>query len=399
MPFFDSLELLPDDPILSIPKFFTADPRPHKVNLGIGSYKDAEGAPYILDCVRDAEAALILEKPSKEYLPIEGSLQLLKLAKTLIFGKPLLESFNDQISIVQTIGGTGALHLGGQFLAQGICKNLYLPNTTWPNHKPVFARSGINIYHYHYYDERSHVVDFDWMCKDITEMPPGSAILLHACCHNPTGMDPTTDQWMELSSLIKKQKLFPFFDFAYQGFKSSPDEDAFAIRYFTSQGHELLVANSFAKNFGLYGERVGTLSVVTHNKDSALKVESQLKQIIRGCYSTPPRHGAEIISYILGNEDLKKIWSIELGNMRDRLKQMRHTLETGLQAKGNHCNWSFLNRQNGFFSFLGLNEGQVHRLIKDYAIYMPTNGRINVGGLNGHNMDYVIDAILDVTHP
>lgn len=397
MSFFDSLELYPDDPILSIPKVFAADPRPNKVNLGIGSYKDADGAPYILDCVREAEAALLTKKLSKEYLPIEGDLQLLKLTEVLIFGKHVLENFSENISIVQTIGGTGALYLGGQFLSQKISPTIYLPKTTWPNHKPVFNASGMNITHYHHYNDRTHQIDFNRMCQDISEMRPKSTILLHACCHNPTGIDPTTDQWMELSSIIKKQQLIPFFDLAYQGFKDSVDEDAFAVRYFTAEGHELLIANSFAKNFGLYGERVGTLSVVTKSTDAQKKVASQLKQIIRSNYSTPPRHGAEIISSILSNEKLKKIWMIELGNMRDRLKEMRHTLIKGLQAKGSRHDWNFLNKQNGFFSFCGLNESQVHRLLKDYAIYMPTNGRINIGGLNNHNMNHVIDALLDVT--
>lgn len=398
MSFFDSQELLPDDPILSIPRFFSADPRPHKVNLGIGSYKGAEGCPYILDCVRDAEAALIQKNLSKEYLPIEGDQQLLKLTEALIFGKPILESFSGGIFLTQTIGGTGALHLGGQFLVQKVSQEIYLPNTTWPNHKPVFSNSGLKIKQYCYYDERLHQVDFDRMCHEISEMPAQSIILLHTCCHNPTGIDPTNDQWMELSTVIKKQRMIPFFDFAYQGFKKSIDDDAFPVRYFVSQGHELLVANSFAKNFGLYGERVGTLSVVTQSKDSAQKVGSQLKQLIRANYSTPPRHGAEIIAHILASEEQKKIWIKELTNMRDRLKEMRHTLAAGLQSKGSDRDWTFLNHQNGFFSFCGLNESQAYRLIKDYAIYMPTNGRINVSGLNGHNMDYVIDAILDVTH-
>lgn len=398
MAFFDSLPLLPDDPILSIPKIFGADPRPGKVNLGIGTYKDAEGASYTLDCVRDAESALATKKLSKEYLPIEGHSELLQLTKNLIFGKNILEKFSENISIVQTIGGTGALSLGGEFLSKKINPVIYIPNSTWPNHKLVFNASGMEINHYRYFDDRSHQMDFDRMYQDISEMPAKSIILLHACCHNPTGIDPTNDQWMELSSLIKKQQLIPFFDFAYQGFKASIDDDAFAVRYFTSQGHELLVANSFAKNFGLYGERVGTLSFVTHSKESAQKILSQLKQLIRSNYSTPPRHGAEIISHILSNENLKKNWIAELGNMRDRLKEMRHTLIAGLQAKGSHHDWSFLSKQSGFFSFCSLNESQVHRLIKDYGIYMPANGRINVGGLNSHNMNYVIDALLDVTH-
>lgn len=397
MSFFDPLELLPVDPILGIPALFAADPRPHKVNLGIGTYKDAEGSPYVLDCVRDAEAALSLKNLNKEYLPIDGEPKLVKLTEELIFGKPLLNSFSEQIFLTQTIGGTGALSMGGHLLSQRHSETIYLPNSTWPNHKLIFSNSLLKINRYHYYNEKTHLVDFDRICQEITEMPPESTIVLHVCCHNPTGMDPTNDQWMELSALLKKQKIIPFFDFAYQGFKKSVDDDAFPLRYFVSQGHEMLVAQSFAKNFGLYGERVGTLSVVTHSHNSRQKAASQLKQLMRSHYSTPPRHGAEIIAYILSSEEAKQGWLIELGNMRERLKEMRHTLATGLQAKGAHGDWSFLNRQSGFFSFCGLNESHVHRLIKGYAIYLPVDGRINVGGLNGHNMEYVIDAILDVT--
>lgn len=397
MSFFNSLQLLPEDPILSIPKFFAADPRPIKVNLGIGTYRDTEGSAYVLDCVRDAEDALILKKANKDYLPIDGDQRLLKCTQELIFG-PHLDSFEGGFFITQAVGGTSALFQGGQFLCQTVNKNIYLPDITWPNHKLVFNNCGYDINQYRYYDDKSHRIDFERMCSDIREMPNGSTILLHACCHNPTGIDPTNDQWMELSTIIKNQKIIPFFDFAYQGFKKSLDDDAFPIRYFMSQGHEMLVANSFAKNFGLYSERVGTLSVVTHNKTSAQKASSIIKQRIRSNYSNPPRHGAEIITEILCSEELKKVWITELANMRDRLKEMRHTLISGLQAKGNHTDWSYLNHQNGFFSFCGLNEGQVHSLIKDYAIYMPANGRINVAGLNGHNMDYVIEAILEVTH-
>lgn len=394
MSLFHSLQLQPVDSILGIPKLFAADPRPHKVNLGVGSYQDTEGHSYILDCVRDAEAALIKKNLSKEYLPISGDEQLLNLAGALIYGN----SYSEKIFLAQTIGGTGALFVGGQFLAQHLSKTIYLPNSTWPNHKAIFNNAGLNIDQYFYYDDRSHQIDFDRMVSDIEKMPAQSTILLQPCCHNPTGIDPTNDQWMELSSILKKHHIIPFFDFAYQGFKKSPEDDAFAIRYFLSQGHEFLTTTSFAKNFGLYGERVGTLSVVTADPNQAKKVGSHIKQLIRGNYSTPPRHGAEIINEILSSEKLKKMWLNELANMNYRLKEMRHTLATGLQAKATHYDWTFLNKQIGFFSFCGLNEAQVHRLIKDYAIYMPSNGRINVAGLNGHNMDYVIDALIEVTH-
>lgn len=395
MSLLDSIELYPEDPILGIPKAFAADPRSHKVNLGIGSYKDAEAKPYILDCVRDAEVAINLKINSKEYLPIEGCQSLLNLSKNLIYGNSTINS--ERIFFAQTIGGTGALSIGGQLLAKNMNNVIFLPNATWLNHKSIFNKSGFNIKYYRYYDERSHQMDFDKLCSEINEMPEKSTILLHACCQNPTGIDPTNDQWKELSALIKKQKIIPFFDFAYQGFKKSIEDDAFPIRYFVSQGHDLLVANSFAKNLGLYGERVGTLSLVTQTQEIAKKIGSQIKQLIRGNYSSPPRRGAEIVTEILSTDALKTTWIKELANMRDRLIEMRHTLVTGLQANGFHCDWSFLSNQKGFFSFCGLTQNQVHRLIEDYAIYLPLDGRINVAGLNGHNMDYVIDAIVEVT--
>lgn len=395
MSFFDSIELYPEDPILSIPKHFAEDPRPHKVNLGLGSYRDTEGKPYILDCVRDAEAVLNQKETTKEYLPIEGNQQLLDLTQKLIYGNSINDA-SANVFFAQTIGGTGALSISGQLIAKNINDTLYLPNATWPNHKSVFSKCGFKIKHYEYYDERSHQMDFQKLCDAISKMPENSTIVLHACCHNPTGIDPTNDQWKELSALIKKQKVLPFFDLAYQGFKKSLDDDAFPIRYFVSQGHELFVASSFAKNLGLYGERVGTLSVVTQNKEKAKIIGSQIKQLIRGNYSSPPRRGAEIIVEILST-DGSKTWTKELANMRERLSEMRHTLISGLQAKGSHRDWSYLTPQSGFFSFIGLTQGQVHRLIKDYAIYLPSDGRINVAGLNGHNMDYVIDAIVEVT--
>lgn len=398
MSFCDSLSLLPEDPILGIPKLFAADTRPHKVNLGVGSYKDSEGVSYVLDCVRDAESALLAKKMSKEYLPIEGNEQLAKQTELLIFGKQEVESLGKRLFTAQTVGGTGALYIGGKLLLQQHA-HIYLPNVTWPNHHPLFSRLGMEVHAYPYYDIRSHQLIFDAMCSEIAQAPAGHAILLHSSCHNPTGLDPTPEQWKELSSIMKERHLIPFFDFAYQGFRGTIDEDAFPIRHFAAQGHEMLVAYSFAKNLGLYGERVGTLSIITQDQNSTQKAASHIKKIIRSHYSSPPRHGSDIVGHILSNEAMKATWIHELGNMRDRLQEMRHTLIAGLQAKDSHHDWSFLQGQRGFFSFCGLNESQVQRMIKDYAIYMPADGRINVGGLNGHNMDSVIDAIISVMHP
>ncbi len=399
MSFFESLTQLPEDPIVHLPVAFAADPRPHKVNLGVGSYKDNEGLPLVLTCVRKAEASLPATQPGKEYQTIQGHTAFIQANIELVLGKGFTESFGGGLFAVQALGGTGALRVGGEFLAQETSKTIFIPTPTWPNHKMVFTRSGLKVHSYLYYSEKDHQFDFAGMCSDISNMPPGSIILLHAGCQNPTGIDPTFAQWQELSSLIKKQKIIPFFDLAYQGFVATPEEDAKVIRHFAAQGHEMLVANSFSKNLGLYGERMGGLIVLAQHADAARKIGSQIKQIIRGNYSSPPLHGAQIVAAILRNEALTAEWLAELADMRLRIKAMRETLVSGLQAKESTKDWSFIKRQNGFFSFLGLSHAQVQRLLKDYAIYLPADGRINVAGLNSHNMDYVIEALSAVNRP
>lgn len=398
MSFFESVTQLPDDPIMALPIAFAADTRPNKVNLGIGSYKDDEGLFFLLPTVKETEKKLLTKETDKEYLPIDGDPRLIQATLELIFGRSLLDSFPGGIYAAQAVGGTSALRIGSDFLLQETSKTIFISTPTWPNHKLVFTRSGLKVHHYRYYDELTHRLDFGGLCSDISNMPPGSIILLHANCHNPTGVDPTFEQWKELSTLIKKQKIIPFFDFAYQGFSGTVDEDAQAIRYFASQGHEMLVANSFSKNFGLYCERVGLIAVLTHHKEAVRRVGSQIKQLIRANYSNPPRHGARVIAEILQSDTLRSAWLEELGNMRNRMKQMRHALISGLQVKQSDKDWSFLERQNGFFSFCGLTPDQVQRLIKNYAIYMPSNGRINIAGLNAHNLNYVIEALNDVSH-
>jgi len=395
MSFFESVTQLPEDPIFKLPILFAQDTHPNKVNLGVGSYRDSNNAALVLPSVKKAEQNIIALERNKEYLPIEGDSAFLKVTTEFLFGKGFLETFAGGFFISQSLGGTGALRLGGEFLSQETSKTIFISTPTWPNHKGVFTRAGMNVHFYPYYDETSHRLNFDKMCSSIAEMPPGSTILLHVNCHNPTGIDPSFEQWKELSKLIKKQKIIPFFDFAYQGFVDNPDEDAKVIRYFAAQGHEMLVANSFSKNFGLYGERIGALCVLTQHKEVKNRVASQVKQIIRNNYSNPSLHGAHIIAEILQNEFLKKEWEQDLATMRNRIKEMRQGLINGLE-KGSNINWDFLKRQNGFFSFSGLNEEQVQQLILTYGIFMPTNGRINVAGLTQNNIDYVIQAILNV---
>lgn len=398
MSFFESVQLLPDDPIFGLPAVFAADPRQKKVNLGIGVYRDAEGKSTVLNCVRKAEQILLEQKLDKDYQPIDGHADFLHESLKLIFGNSCKGIESKEIFAAQTIGGTGGLRLGSEFLAQEISKTIFISEPSWPNHKPIFTRANMAVHHYPYYDLNTHRIEFDQMRQAILAMHPGGVLLVHACCHNPTGMDLTFDQWKELSALVLKQKVVPFFDFAYQGFGNGLEEDAKPVRYFYEQGHEMLVAYSFSKNLGLYGERVGTLAIVTHHKDAAKRISTQVKQIIRGMYSTPPLHGARVAATILKSPELTAEWKQELTNMRERIKDMRKALVAGLLAQSQDMDFSFLNQQLGLFSFCGLSHDQVQSLRQHNGIFMPNNGRINVAGLNAHNMDYVIKSILSALH-
>lgn len=399
MSFFDTVTHLPEDPILSIPLAFKADPRKEKVNLGVGSYLDDEGKPFLFPCVREAEKRILAAQVEKEYAPIDGPHGFTDLIFDLVFGADAHKARAGHYFAAQSLGGTGALRLGGEFLVQETSKTIFLPKPTWPNHKPIFARCGLKVHSYHYYDEKHHKFDFAGMLSDIKEMSPGSTILLHAGCQNPTGIDPSKDQWEELSAAIMKQRVIPFFDFAYQGFDKGIDDDAFAVRLFAEEGHEMLVASSYSKNFGLYGERVGLLSILCSHKGAVEPIGSQVKQLIRTTYSNPPRHGAQVVSMILSSPDLKKGWLEDLSNLRERIKEMRHLFMLRLQMKGGHRAWDMIEKQHGFFSLLGLTAEEVKRLHDEYAIYMPANGRINIAGLNQHNIEYVVDAIIAVTKP
>lgn len=394
MPFFDRVPLLPQDPIFKLPIAFAADPRSHKVNLGVGVYKDALGNSLLLTSVRDAEKILLQKEKNKDYLPIDGLPAFNQGISSLVFGKELPPA----LFTVQCPGGTSALRTGADFLVREISRVIYIPEKTWPNHQLVFTRSGMDVRTYRYYDEEKKELNFEGLVKDINQMPAGSAILLHASCHNPTGLDPTQEQWQELSSLIRKARLIPFFDCAYQGFAKDLDADVESIRRFVADGHEMLVAYSCSKNFGLYCERVGALSIVASNQENLEKVNSQIKKIIRSNYSNPPRHGASIVAEILQSESLKKDWVEELSNMRTRLQQMRETLVAILQ-KDEHVeyDWSFIQKENGFFSYLGLNPEQVETLTNKHAIHLPSDGRINIAGLNSNNIEYVAKALIEVS--
>lgn len=395
MSFFDSIKTLPEDPIFSLQAAFLLDPRKKKVNLGIGAYKDAEGKSVVLTAVQKAEALLLKESLNKDYLPIEGEKNYILETAKLIFGKEQSHLEDGSLFGIQTVGGTAALRVGGEFLTEKITK-IFLPNLTWVNHKLVFQRAGLKVDFYPYYNEIKGGLDFNLMCQTFKQLEPGSVVVLHGTSHNPTGINPSLEQWKELSFIMKEKKLFPFFDIAYQGLGFSLEEDVAPLRFFLKEGHEMLVSYTFAKNMGLYGERAGALFAVTKNKMASQKISSQIKQIVRSMYSNPPLQGARIVQKILQDEELRKEWVQELKSMRERVDEMRKAFVTGLLSKGEHAHFKFMNeKQTGFFAYTGLNHDQIHRLRQDFSIYIP-DGRINLAGLNPINMDYVIESILSV---
>lgn len=396
MSFFDTIDTLPEDPIFSLQSAFLQDPRKKKVNLGIGAYKDSEGHSVILTAVQKAEKMLLEECLNKDYLPIIGQQNTILETAKLIFGTGEKKIPEGSIIGAQTVGGTAALRIGGEFLAQDKQKTIYIPNLTWANHKLVFQRAGLKVDYYPYYNHLKNRLDFDEMCHSLKQFKEGDVIVLHGTSHNPTGINPSFDEWKELSSLIKKQKLIPFFDLAYQGFGTGLEEDMEPIRYFLSEGHEMLTAYTYAKNMGLYGERIGALFLVTENKQRAQRGLTHIKQIIRSMYSNPPLHGGRIVEKVLTEKQLREEWVHELKSMKNRIDEMRRAFVTILLSKSSNTHFEFLDQnQTGLFIYTGLNHDQIHRLRQDFGIYIP-DGRINVAGLNGSNINTVIEAILSV---
>jgi aspartate/tyrosine/aromatic aminotransferase len=384
----------PDDPILGLTTAFRKDTRSNKVNLGVGAYRTASGEPFVLSSVQEAERQLFEAKLNKEYLPIDGDGAFVQATHGLIFG-----SLAGRLPLfgAQALGGTGALRIGAEYLALGGVRTIYLSTPTWANHKNIFSRGGLKVESYPYYDPLTHTVNFPAMLQAIQAMPAGSAILLHGCCHNPTGMDLTQEQWHALSDALLAQGVIPFFDLAYQGFGEGLDADAYPIRYFAEKGHELIVAYSFAKNFGLYGERVGFITFVAKDAAAAERVGRQVRPVIRANYSSPPLHGERIVTTILQSESLTADWHRELETMRLRVIEMRKALAAGLCAKGLSADsYHTLLSQRGLFSYGFLTHDQVQHLRQEFAIYCPDDGRINVAGLNPKNVGYVIDAIESV---
>ncbi|KAF4685869.1 hypothetical protein FOZ60_005977 [Perkinsus olseni] len=388
---FESCDLAPPDPILGTATAYKADPSPNKVNLGIGAYRDEEGNPKVLDVVRKVDQQLAADmKVDKEYAPIDGYPALKPLSQRLLFGES-----SDRIASSQALSGTGSLRLIGEFAAKFLNRPaIYISDPTWGNHIKVFEKSGLEVRKYPYWDNEHRAINFEGTLKIIGEAPAGSLILLHACAHNPTGMDFNREQWQQLQKLLAEKNLVPVLDNAYQGYASGDLEaDAYAMHLFYQSGMEFFVAQSFAKNFGLYGERAGMCHLVTKSADLAARALSQLKLIIRPMYSSPPIHGGLIVKTILENPDLEQEWKDELKLISGRIAKYRILLSDGLTAKGTPGTWEHIKKQIGMFSFTGLTVPQCERMINKHHIYMLKNGRISMAGLNHGNIQYVIDAM------
>ncbi|EMR69631.1 putative aspartate aminotransferase protein [Eutypa lata UCREL1] len=387
----------PPDAILGITEAFKADSFEKKINLGVGAYRDDKGKPYVLPSVRTAEEKVIASRLNKEYAGITGVPEFTKAAVELAYGSdsPAL----DRIVVTQSISGTGALRIGAAFLQRFYPgdKKIYIPTPSWANHKAVFSDAGLGVEQYRYYDKKTIGLDFEGMVADIKAAPKGSIFLFHACAHNPTGVDPTEEQWREISDVVKQQGHYAFFDMAYQGFASGDtDKDAFAVRHFVKEGHNVSLCQSFAKNMGLYGERVGAFSIVTASPEEKKRIDSQVKILVRPLYSNPPIHGARIASAILNDPALYKQWLGEVKEMADRIITMRALLKENLEKLGSKHDWSHITSQIGMFAYTGLDAAAMDKLAAEHSVYATKDGRISVAGITTENVGRLAEAIYAV---
>eukprot|EP01100_Stratorugosa_tubuloviscum_P012146 TRINITY_DN561_c1_g1_i1.p1 TRINITY_DN561_c1_g1~~TRINITY_DN561_c1_g1_i1.p1 ORF type:complete len:423 (-),score=210.81 TRINITY_DN561_c1_g1_i1:161-1429(-) len=386
----------PEDPILGVTVAFNKDTNPKKVNLGVGAYRDDNGKPFVLNCIRKAEE--LIANSDHEYVPINGLASFNSAAQKLTFGENSTAISEKRIVTVQTLSGTGALRVAGSFLQRFTPATVYLPDPSWANHKPIFNDSGLSIGTYSYYNPANCGLNFKEMTESIAKLPANSIVLLHACAHNPTGVDPTHEQWVTISQLVKEKNLIPLIDLAYQGFASGdPEYDVFAVRQFLKDGHKFIVCQSFAKNFGLYGERIGALHVVASNEDEAVAIESQLKILIRPMYSNPPVTGARLVSTVLNDAQLTTTWRSEVRSMASRIITMRESLVEGLRVHGSKRDWRHITDQIGMFCYSGLTPEQVDALARDHSIYMTRNGRISIAGVTTKNIDHLAKSMCSVT--
>uniref|UniRef100_A0A4W5QQ97 Aspartate aminotransferase n=1 Tax=Hucho hucho TaxID=62062 RepID=A0A4W5QQ97_9TELE len=397
---WSEVQMGPPDPILGVSEAYKRDTNSKKINLGVGAYRDDQGKPYVLSCVRKAEAQIAAKKLDKEYLAIGGLGDFTKACAKLALGDDNEVIKSGRNITVQTISGTGSLRIGANFLSRfhTEARDVYLPKPSWGNHTPIFKDAGMQLKAYTYYDPKTCGFDFQGALNDISKIPEKSVIMLHACAHNPTGVDPRPEQWKEIADLVKKRNLLVFFDMAYQGFASGDiDRDAWAVRYFIEQGHNIVLSQSFAKNMGLYGERVGGFTVVCKDAEEANRVESQLKILIRPIYSNPPMNGARIAATILNTPDLYKEWLGEVHGMANRIITMRELLVANLKKEGSTRNWKHVIDQIGMFCFTGLKPEQVERLTKEFSVYMTKDGRISMAGVTSGNVGYLAQGIHAVT--
>ena len=395
---FDALPLAPPDAILGLGEAFKKDPNPKKINLSVGVYKDAAGETPILASVKDAERQLLEREKSKGYLSIEGLPEYGSRVQELLFGAGHEIVTSGRAVTAQTPGGTGALRVAADLLRKHYpAAKVWMSKPTWANHPAIFAAAGQQVETYSYIDAAGQGLDFPAMLAALKQIPAGDIVLLHACCHNPTGIDPTPEQWREISAVLAERKLLPLVDFAYQGFGDGLAEDAAGLRELAKRNPELLVCSSFSKNFGLYGERVGALTLVASSEDAAQKALSQMRVSIRTNYSNPSIHGGALVAAVLGDPKLRQQWDAEVAAMRSRIQQMRKLFVETMQAKAPQRDFSFIARQRGMFSFSGLSNLQVDELRTKHAIYVVGNGgRINVAGMTANNMSALCDAIAAV---
>jgi len=392
---FESISQAPPDAILGLTESFNADPSPSKISLAVGVYKDAMGQTPVLQCVKEAERRLIVSEKTKTYLGIEGLPDYRNHVRELLFGNSIEK---ERVAVVQTPGGTGGVRVAADFIAgQFPAATVWVSSPTWENHINIFMAAGLQTHTYRYLDAAKTGLDFNSMMDDLAnKSKPGDVVLLHACCHNPTGVDPTAEQWETIAKLLAEKRLLPLIDFAYQGFGVGIDEDAFGLRCVLKYCNELLVASSFSKNFGLYSERVGAAVMVAGDSKSATAGLSQLKRVVRSNYSNPPRHGAAVVATVLEDNELRAMWHNELATMRDRIAEMRRALVNSLRDGGAKRDFGFLLGQSGMFSYTGLSPMQVDRLRSESHVYIVGSGRINVAGITPSNLPSLTNALLGV---
>lgn len=394
---FSIVEQAPPDPILGIVEQFKKDANPKKVNLCIGVFQDETGKNPVLKSVKQAERMWLEQENTKDYLNMAGEDAYGRLVQEMVFGKDSAVIKDKRTATLHAPGGTGALRVGADFVHSQMPKaTAWISDPTWPNHKGIFQSAGMEVKTYAYYDAANHNLAFDRYLESLEKIPEGDLVVIHGCCHNPTGVDPTPAQWDQIVEVFKRRPIVPFLDFAYQGFGDGMDEDAYGVRAFAKAGLEMMVSSSFSKNFGLYRERVGALTFVTTDPGEAGRVMSRAKLTVRANYSNPPAHGGKVVEIVLGTPELRKLWEQEVTGMRNRIHQMRRMFVDGLKAKGVKRNFEFIVEQRGMFSFCGVTVDEVKQLKEQYGIYLVDNGRINVAAMTPSNMDYLTTAIAAV---